>query len=61
MMTTILPPSELMVRLRRMSKEEVKALRDAALDVAKGSRHPLLPGTADLVLRQIRVLYPDLG
>lgn len=59
-MHCLLPPAELLARIRAMPKEQVKALRDAALDVAKGSRRPMLPDTARLALQHIALLHPDL-
>lgn len=60
-MNTILPPGELFARIDKMPKEQVKALYDAALDVSKGSRNPMLPDTAKLIVQQIAVRYPTLA
>ena len=61
MANLLLPPGELEWRLSRMSRDEIKNIYDAALSVAHGSRHPMMPDTARLIVQQIRVLYPTLA
>lgn len=51
---------EIYHEIKRMPKEQVKGLLDAALDVAKGSKRPQLPEIARVVVQQIYALYPDL-
>ncbi len=47
------------IRLRRMRKDEVRDLYDAALSVAQGSPVRGLPETAQGVVEYIRSVYPQ--
>lgn len=58
-MTALLPSYALHQRLARLRKDEVKALYDAAVDVARGSDQAALQETAQAILQQVRTLYPQ--
>ena len=51
--------NDLMARIQRMRKDEVRDLYDAALTVAKGSPVRGLPETAQGVVECIRTVYPQ--
>lgn len=58
-MSLLLSSYELHQRLAHLRKEEVKALYDAAVDVARGSDQAVLQETAQTILQQVRTLYPQ--
>lgn len=61
MANLLLPPGELQARLSHMSRDEIKNVYDAALAVSRGSKHPMMPDTARLIVAQIQTLYPGLA
>lgn len=57
----LVAPGELKATIEHMKGARLKALADAALDVAQGSRDPGYAETARLALQQIRLAHPELG
>ncbi len=57
--SALLSSEELARRIRRLRKDHVKDLYDAARDVARGSSTAFLPEMAQRVLQVIETWHPD--